>query len=213
MIQKKICLLGTSGVGKTSLIRRFVDDTFSDNYLTSVGVAIKKKSVQVGDTEVSLTIWDLAGDDKFQPLEKNYLRGTSGYLMVADGTRSATLDHVLDLRTRHADALANVPSVLLLNKADLDSQWEIDEARMSALAAAGFTIIKTSAKEGTGVQEAFLQLAQGAKLLLHVAFPIAPPPYHFFTSAGSIIRVTAVTNSVHLECSFRSCLRPTGVSL
>ena len=160
MIQKKICLIGTSGVGKTSLIRRFVEDSFSDNYLTSVGVAIKKKSVQVGDTEVSLTIWDLAGDDKFQPLEKNYLRGTSGYLMVADGTRSATLDHVLDLRTRHADALANVPSVLLLNKADLDSQWEIDEARMSALAAAGFTIIKTSAKEGTGVEEAFLQLTQ-----------------------------------------------------
>jgi len=69
---------------------------------------------------------------------------------------------VLDLRTRHADALANVPSVLLLlNKADLGPKWEIDEARMSALAAAGFTIIKTSAKEGTGVQEAFLQLAQG----------------------------------------------------
>ena len=161
MIQKKICLLGTSGVGKTSLIRRFVDDTFSDNYLTSVGVAIKKKSVQVEGTEVLLTIWDLAGDDKFQPLEKNYLRGTSGYLMVADGTRSATLDHVLDLRTRHAEALANVPSaLLLLNKADLAPKWDIDETRMSALVAAGFTIIKTSAKEGTGVQEAFLQLAQ-----------------------------------------------------
>lgn len=161
MIQKKVCLLGTSGVGKTSLIARFVDDSFSDSYLTTVGVAIKKKAVQVGDTEVSLTIWDLAGDDVLQPLRPEYLRGTSGYLMVADGTRTKTLDHVLDLRTRHADTLANVPSVLLLlNKADLDSQWEIDEARMNALAAAGFTIIKTSAKEGTGVEEAFLQLAQ-----------------------------------------------------
>ena len=161
MIQKKICLIGTSGVGKTSLIRRFVEDSFSDNYLTSVGVAIKKKSVQVGDTEVSLTIWDLAGDDAFQPLQSTYLRGTSGYLMVADGTRSATLDHVLDLRKRYADQLANAPTILLLlNKADLDSQWEIDDARMNALAAAGFTIIKTSAKEGTGVEEACLQLAQ-----------------------------------------------------
>ena len=84
MIQKKICLLGTAGVGKTSLIRRFVDATFSDNYLTSVGVAIKKKSVQVAETEVALTIWDLAGDDVLQPLRPDYLRGISGYMMVAD---------------------------------------------------------------------------------------------------------------------------------
>jgi len=161
MIQKKICLLGTSGVGKTSLIARFVDNSFSDRYLTSVGVAIKKKAVQVDGNEVSLTIWDLAGDDRFQPQEKSYLRGTSGYLMVADGTRGGTLDHVLELRTRHADILASVPSaLLLLNKADLEPEWEIDQARLDALAAAGFTIIKTSAKEGTGVEEAFLQLAR-----------------------------------------------------
>ena len=161
MIQKKICLLGTSGVGKTSLIARFVENSFSDRYLTSVGVAIKKKTVEVEGTEVSLTIWDLAGDDKFQPLESSYLRGTSGYLMVADGTRGGTLDHVLELRTRRAEMLANVPAVLLLlNKADLEPQWEIDQARMDALAAAGFTIIKTSAKEGTGVEDAFLQLAR-----------------------------------------------------
>ena len=161
ILQKKICLLGTSGVGKTSLIARFVDNSFSDRYLTSVGVAIKKKTVQIDGTEVVLTIWDLAGDDKFQPLESSYLRGTSGILMVADGTRGATLDHVLELRTRHADILARVPSILLLlNKADLELEWQIDQARVDALAASGFTIIKTSAKEGTGVQEAFLQLAQ-----------------------------------------------------
>jgi Fe2+ transport system protein B len=81
--------------------------------------------------------------------------------MVADGTRGVTLDHVLELRTRHADILAHVPSILLLlNKADLELEWQIDQARVDALAASGFTIIKTSAKEGTGVQEAFLQLAQ-----------------------------------------------------
>jgi len=161
MLQKKICLLGTSGVGKTSLIARFVDNSFSDRYLTSVGVAIKKKTVQIDGTEVVLTIWDLAGDDKFQSLESSYLRGTSGILMVADGTRSVTLDHVLELRTRHADILDHIPSILLLlNKADLELEWQIDQARMDALVASGFTIIKTSAKEGTGVQEAFLQLAQ-----------------------------------------------------
>ncbi len=161
MIQKKICLLGTSGVGKTSLIRRFVDQTFSDNYLTSVGVAIKKKSVQVGDTEVALTIWDLAGDDVLQPLRPDYLRGLSGYMMVADGTRASTLDHVLDLQKRYATHLAGAASVLLLlNKSDLTSQWEVNDAQLSALAGEGLKVIYTSAKEGTGVEEAFTRLTQ-----------------------------------------------------
>jgi hypothetical protein len=158
MIQKKVCLLGTSGVGKTSLIARFVDDSFADQYLTTVGVAIKKKSVKAGETDVILTIWDLAGDDKFQPMEQTYLRGTSGYLLVADGTRQVTLDHALELQKRVAGQLNNAPFVLVLNKADLVPQWEVDEARTSALAAQGFTIIKTSAKESTAVNEAFAHL-------------------------------------------------------
>ena len=160
MIQKKICLLGTSGVGKTSLIARFVDNSFSDSYLTTVGVAVKRKALQVEGTEVALTIWDLAGDDKFQPLEASYLRGTSGYLLVADGTRRVTLDHALELQKRVAGQLNNAPFVLALNKADLASQWEVDEGRMSALVAEKFTIMKTSAKEGSGVEEAFAHLAR-----------------------------------------------------
>ena len=102
MIQKKVCLLGTSGVGKTSLVARYVDDSFSDKYLTSVGVAIKKKTVTVDGTEVTQVIWDLAGDDDFQRLEASYLRGTSGYLLVADGTRRVTLDLALELQKRVA---------------------------------------------------------------------------------------------------------------
>ncbi|HEX4666765.1 MAG TPA: Rab family GTPase [Chthoniobacterales bacterium] len=160
MIQKKICLLGTSGVGKTSLIARFVDNSFSDRYLTSVGVAIKTKVLQVEGNEVSLTIWDLAGDDRFQPLETKYLRGTSGYLVVADGTRKVTLDHALDLQKRVADQLNNAPFVLVLNKADLTPQWEVEEAQVDALTNQGFTIVKTSAKEGTAVEEAFSHLAR-----------------------------------------------------
>jgi small GTP-binding protein len=88
MIQKKVCLLGTSGVGKTSLVAQFVHSMFSDKYLTTVGVKIDKKSMAVDGTEVTLVIWDLAGDDDFQRLQISYLRGTSGYLLVADGTRA-----------------------------------------------------------------------------------------------------------------------------
>jgi small GTP-binding protein len=160
MIQKKVCLLGTSGVGKTSLISRFVRSIFSDRYLTTVGVKIDKKNVQVDGQEVTLVIWDLAGDDDFQRLQTSYLRGTSGYLLVADGTRRVTLDQALELQERVGKDLGGVPFILALNKADLLSQWEVDESRMESLAAANVPVLKTSAKEGAGVEEAFAQLAR-----------------------------------------------------
>ncbi|MEO7168158.1 MAG: Rab family GTPase [Chthoniobacterales bacterium] len=160
MIQKKICLLGTSGVGKTSLVAQFVRSMFSEKYLTTVGVKIDKKVLQVDGADVTLVIWDLAGDDDFQRLQTSYLRGTSGYLLVADGTRRVTLEQALELQKRVATSLGAAPFVLALNKADLASQWEVDDAQMAALAAENFTVIKTSAKEGAGVEEAFALLAR-----------------------------------------------------
>ena len=160
MIQKKVCLLGTSGVGKTSLIKRFVDQSFSEKYLTTVGVTIEKKTVALGDDRVSLVIWDLAGDDDFQRMQTSYLRGTSGYFLVADGTRGVTLDRALELQKRVTDQLHSAPFLVLLNKSDLSAQWEIDEARMSSLMSNNFTVLKTSAKENAGVEEAFATLAR-----------------------------------------------------
>lgn len=160
MIQKKICLLGTSGVGKTSLVSQFVHSMFSDKYLTTVGVKIDKKTVPVDGVEVTLVIWDLAGDDDFQRLQTSYLRGTSGYLLVADGTRRVTLDQALELQKRVAETLGEAPFILVLNKADLVPQWEVEETRINALVAENFTVIKTSAKEGPGVEAAFTDLAR-----------------------------------------------------
>ncbi len=160
MIQKKVCLLGTSGVGKTSLVAQFVHSMFSEKYLTTVGVKIDKKTLQVEGKDVTLMIWDLAGDDDFQRLQASYLRGTSGYLLVADGTRRVTLDLALELQKRVATSLGDAPFILALNKADLAPQWEVDEAQVAALQATNFKIIKTSAKEGAGVEEAFAYLAR-----------------------------------------------------
>ena len=160
MIQKKVCLLGTSGVGKTSLIARYVHNAYAEKYLTTVGVKIDKKNVTVDGEEVYLAIWDLAGDDDFQRLQASYLRGTSGYFLVADGTRLVTLDQALDLQKRLEESLRQVPFILVLNKADLAGQWEVDEARVQSLAAQNFSIIKTSAKDGTAVEDAFAQLAR-----------------------------------------------------
>lgn len=97
MIQKKICLLGGHAVGKTSLVARYVKSIFSDKYHTTIGVKIDRKTLLLGERDVTLMIWDLAGEDEFREIEISYLRGASGYLIVVDGTRRSTLDTALSI--------------------------------------------------------------------------------------------------------------------
>jgi small GTP-binding protein len=160
MIQKKVCMVGTSGVGKTSLVAKFVHSMFSDKYLTTVGVKIDKKTVAVDGNEVMLMIWDLAGDDDYQRLQTSYARGISGYLLVADGTRQITLDHTIEIQGRVTEATGPVPFLLALNKADLASQWAINDSRIADLDARQWKFFKTSAKDGAGVEEAFVELGR-----------------------------------------------------
>jgi len=100
MIQKKICMLGSFAVGKTSLIRRFVESIYSEAYHTTVGVKIDKRVVRYNDSDVTLVLWDLYGEDEFQKMRWSYLRGAAGYLLVADGTRCNTLEKAFQLEQR-----------------------------------------------------------------------------------------------------------------
>jgi hypothetical protein len=160
MLQKKVCMLGGTGVGKTSLVSQFVNSIFSDKYLTTVGVKIDKKTVPVGSEEITLMLWDIYGEDEFQTVRDSYLRGTSGYLLVADGTRSATLDTATNLQRKAESVVGRVPFLLLLNKADLNAKWEVDERALWKLADRGWHVVKTSAKTGVGVDDAFTKLAR-----------------------------------------------------
>jgi small GTP-binding protein len=160
VIQKKICMLGAYAVGKTSLVARFVRSIFSEKYHTTVGVKIDKKVVRIGDNDVSLMLWDLAGEDDFYQVRMSYLRGSSGYLLVADGMRKATLDKAIELQTRAEGEIGQVPFILLVNKADLVSDWEIREADLSTLQDNGWRVVSTSAKDGTGVNEVFIELGE-----------------------------------------------------
>lgn len=160
MIQKKICLLGAFAVGKTSLVERFVKSLYSDQYLTTVGVKVDKKPIRLGDEEINLMIWDLAGEDEFQKVRMEFLRGTAGYLLVADGTRQNTVETARLLEQRVAQTIGSLPFVFLLNKADLVNEWEIDERIMEELRAQGWDVLKSSAKTGESVEEAFQLLAQ-----------------------------------------------------
>jgi small GTP-binding protein len=159
VIQKKICLLGASAVGKTSLVARFVRSLFNERYLTTVGVKIDQKPVTTPHGDVNLVIWDLNGEDQFQPVQTSYLRGLSGYLLVADGTRRATLETALDLHRRVIENFGARPNVLVLNKADLQAEWDLDADTEAGLLESGFTILRTSAKLGAGVEDAFSGLA------------------------------------------------------
>ena len=158
MLQKKICMLGSFSVGKTSLVRRFVESIFSDAYQTSIGVKIEKKVVRSGNEDVTLVLWDIHGEDVYQKIRLSYLRGMSGYLLVVDGTRGQTLDDALALNERVVQEAGKVPAVLVFNKSDLAEKWDIDSARESELTAAGWTIIRTSAKTGDAVEEVFSKL-------------------------------------------------------
>ncbi len=160
MLQKKVSLLGAFAVGKTSLVAQFVHSIFSDKYLTTVGVKIEKKVLQVGTEHLAFLVWDLAGEDEFVQVRMSYLRGSSGYLLVADGTRRNTLETVCTLQQRVEGTIGDVPFVLILNKMDLEEDWIVDEDLLAELTGRGWSVICTSAKSGVGVEEAFVTLGK-----------------------------------------------------
>ncbi|MGZ3422830.1 MAG: Rab family GTPase [Polyangiales bacterium] len=159
MTQKhKVCLLGAAGVGKTSLVRRFVRAAFSEQYRTTVGVTIETKKVARPGHEVDLVIWDLSGEDEFQRVRTAYVRGASGYLLVVDGTRRATLETARALQARVVEVVGPVPWVLVMNKIDRIDSWDVDQHDVRSIGAKAGAVIETSAKTGAGVEEAFRAL-------------------------------------------------------
>lgn len=160
MIQKKVCLLGSYAVGKTSLISRFVSSIFSETYLSTVGVKVDKKVMTVGHRQLTLVLWDIYGQDRFQTVQPAYLQGASGYILVVDGTRFETFAVARDLQKIAVGVAGDVPCVLALNKADLVSEWQVDEKALVQIANTGWPVHRTSAKTGAGVEDLFTSLAQ-----------------------------------------------------
>ncbi len=160
MIKKKVCMLGAFAAGKTSLVRQYVHSIFSEKYQTTVGVKIDKKTVVRNGATVDLILWDIHGEDAFQTVRTSYLRGASGILIVVDGTRRATLDTAFDLQQRALDHVGAVPIIFVFNKSDLAAEWEIEAAEVDRLAQKGVSVVRTSAKTGSGVPETFDILVQ-----------------------------------------------------
>ena len=162
VVTSKVCVVGDFAVGKTSVVERFVNNHFSEKYLTTVGVKVDTKEIEQREPGIThkLVIWDVAGSDRFGNTEFAYLRGASGFIFVGDGTRSKTLQSVDDLRRQIHEQYGPAPCVLLVNKSDLTTQWAISEERMEQLGADYEHIYRTSAKTGDEVEAAMTELSQ-----------------------------------------------------
>jgi small GTP-binding protein len=168
LISQKICLVGDFSVGKTSLIRRFVEGKFSDTYLSTVGVKISRKLVEIQQENqqqmVQLLIWDIEGHTKFKSIAPSYLQGAKGAIIVGDLNRQETIDRIAEHLELFLSINPKGVSIIALNKADLASEEKLErllqlnnfseEERVIAIYA-------TSAKTGEYVDEMFEKLALG----------------------------------------------------
>ena len=122
MVQKKICMVGVFGVGKTCLVQQYVHSIFTAKYLSTVGVKIDRKDVQVGDQSLTMMLWDLEGRDHEGDINPSYVRGAHGVIYVIDGTRRETFDQTFEIRDMVTGIIGDVPSVVAVNKTDLTEQ-------------------------------------------------------------------------------------------
>ncbi|MEJ7812679.1 MAG: Rab family GTPase [Gemmatimonadaceae bacterium] len=159
MIQKKVCMVGVAGVGKTSLVQQFVHSLFSEKYHSTVGVKIDRKIVEVDGAPVNLLLWDIEGRTPEQELTAAYIRGAHGVLYVTDGTRRETFDQLRDIEELVRSTVGEVPSLVALNKTDLTDRWMLTKHDETLLEERGMHRVRTSAKSGDGVEDAFRWLA------------------------------------------------------
>jgi small GTP-binding protein len=164
-MKKKIVLLGDPAVGKTSLIRRFVLNTFDEKYVSTIGARVSKKEVEVPTlmfrVRMDMMIWDLIGSKESTRLHEMYYRGADGAIVVADITRLSTIENLQMWVSSFREAMGDKEVLMVYNKTDLEGYWTLDEHGMEALAAQHDTVYyKTSAKTGDNVEIAFYKLAE-----------------------------------------------------
>ena len=152
IVQKKVCMLGAFAVGKTSLVRRFVEGRFDDRYLSSIGVKISRKPVVVANTTIHLIVWDLAGSEDYNGLHASYLQGAVGGIVMCDLARADTLRSWEHYSRRLREANPGARVVLVANKADLVEARSLSEDELLRA--------RLVCDDGTGVPPYFLSSAK-----------------------------------------------------
>jgi len=160
----KILLLGSQGVGKSSLLCRFADNEFLENYRTTVGVDFKIRTVEIDDKTIKLQLWDTAGQERFKTVTNTYFRGAHGVILVYDITESKSFSELNNwLKEVKDHAPPNSVLMVVGNKCDLDSRAVSTKQGKEFAQSKEALFLETSAKEDTNVTKAFLSLAETIK--------------------------------------------------
>ncbi|XP_010543445.1 PREDICTED: ras-related protein RABE1d-like isoform X3 [Tarenaya hassleriana] len=162
----KLLLIGDSGVGKSCLLLRFSDDTFTTSFITTIGIDFKIRTVELDGKRIKLQIWDTAGQERFRTITTAYYRGAMGILLVYDVTDESSFNNIRNwMKNIEQHASDNVDKILVGNKADMDeSKRAVPTAKGQALADEyGIKFFETSAKTNLNVEQVFLSIARDIK--------------------------------------------------
>jgi len=161
----KLLLIGDSGVGKSCLLLRFADDTYTDSYISTIGVDFKIRTVDLDTKTIKLQIWDTAGQERFRTITSSYYRGAHGIIIVYDITDKESFDNVRQwLFEIDRYASENVCKLLVGNKSDLSNKRAVEYDAAKAFAdELTIPFLETSAKNATNVEQAFLTMAAQIK--------------------------------------------------
>lgn len=157
----KLVLIGDSGVGKSCILLRFADDSFTESYITTIGVDFRFRTINVNGKNVKLQIWDTAGQERFRTITSAYYRGADSIVLVYDTTDRESFDHIDSwLQEVNKYSNDNTVKVLIGNKSDKNEERKITSEEGKAKAdSAGMLFIETSAKDATHIEDAFLMIS------------------------------------------------------
>mmetsp|Transcript_5109 Transcript_5109/g.10598 ORF Transcript_5109/g.10598 Transcript_5109/m.10598 type:complete len:208 (+) Transcript_5109:769-1392(+) len=164
-IQIKLLMIGDSGVGKTCLLLRYANDSFSPTFITTIGIDFKIKTIQLDDKTIKLQIWDTAGQERFRTITSSYYRGAHGIIIVYDVTDQESFDNVKTwLQEIDRYAADKVNTLLVGNKSDLTNKRVVSyEAAKEFADSVEMEFLETSAKNSTNVEKAFMVMASQIK--------------------------------------------------